>query len=64
MKFKLSDQAVGALMMALQKGLMEQIDITEMLKNFELIDTLDGLVIENPPILRVDDKKQEDEVSA
>ena len=34
MKFKLSSQAIASLMMALQKGIMEQVDITEVLKEF------------------------------
>ena len=36
---KLSNQAMGALMMALQKSLMEQSDITGMLKDFDLQET-------------------------
>ena len=32
---KLSDQAMGAIMMALQKSLLEQSDIVPVLKNFE-----------------------------
>lgn len=59
--YKLSNQAIGALMMALQKGLMEQTDITEMLKDFELVSTADGLVVENPPNLMFDDLLNEDE---
>ena len=38
---KLSNQAMGAIMMALQKSLMEQSDITETLGGFEFL--LDGL---------------------
>ena len=57
--YKLSNQAIGALMMALQKGLMEQIDITDMLKEFVLVSTADGLVVENPPILEVKEPEQE-----
>jgi len=57
--YKLSNQAIGALMMALQKGLMEQTDITGMLKEFVLISTADGLVVENPPILEVKEPEQE-----
>tara|TARA_R110002020_G_scaffold78506_1_gene197397 strand:- start:7876 stop:8097 length:222 start_codon:yes stop_codon:yes gene_type:complete len=49
---KLSNQALGALMMALQKSLMEQSDITETLMNFDFQDTNDGLVIENPPVVK------------
>jgi|TARA_R110000851_G_scaffold108257_2_gene229352 hypothetical protein len=57
--YKLSNQAIGALMMALQKGLMEQTDITDMLKEFVLVSTADGLVVENPPILEVKEPEQE-----
>ena len=64
MTFKLSNQAVGALMMALQKGLLEQTDITEILQGFELIDTEDGLIVENPPILEVADSEKEEQVDA
>ena len=32
---KLSDQALGAIMMALQKSLLEQSDIVPVLRNFE-----------------------------
>jgi len=59
MTLKLSNQAVGALMLALQKGLMEQIDITDMLKDFNLINTADGLIVENPPVLEVKDTGDE-----
>jgi hypothetical protein len=49
---KLSNQALGALMMALQKSLMEQSDITVTLKNFEFQDSADGLMIKNPPTVK------------
>ena len=49
---KLSDQALGALMMALQKSLLEQSDITELLKNFEFIPAEDGLWVKNPPVVK------------
>jgi len=64
MTYKLSNQAVGSLMMALQKGLLEKIDITEILQGFELIDTEDGLIVENPPILEVADSEKEEQVDA
>ena len=64
MTHKLSDQAVGALMMAVQKGIMEQCDITDLLKEFELVESVDGLIVENPPILRVDKEEDGNEVSA
>ena len=55
---KLSNQAMGALMMALQKSLLEQTDIVPILKSFEFVKSTntkrwgskDGeLVIKNPP---------------
>jgi len=57
--YKLSNQAIGALMMALQKGLMEQVDITEMLKEFVLVNSADGLVVENPPMIQAPTMEQE-----
>jgi hypothetical protein len=55
-EFQLSDQSIGALMMALQKSLMEQSDIVPVLKGlrFRLSDT--GLVVMNPPIVKIDDE--------
>jgi hypothetical protein len=52
-KLKLSDQAIGSLMMALQEGLLNQTDITETLREFELQNTNDGLVVNNPPTVKV-----------
>ena len=52
---KLSNQAMGAIMMALQKSLMEQSDITETLRGFDLVlDENQELVITNPPIVEFD----------
>ena len=50
---KLSDQALGAIMMALQKSLMEQSDITPVLKGMEF-DLMDNgeLLIKNPPVVK------------
>jgi len=50
----LSNQAVGAVMIALQKSLMEQSDIVPVIKEFNLIETEDGLVVTNPPVLSMD----------
>ncbi len=56
---KLSNQAMGALMMALQKSLMEQSDIVPLLTemNFQ-VDPEDSshstLVILNPPVISLD----------
>ncbi len=50
---KLSDQALAAIMMALQKSLTEQSDIVPVLKSFEL-DLMDNgeLLVKNPPIVK------------
>jgi hypothetical protein len=48
---QLSNQALGAVMMALQKSLMEQSDITSVLQGFVFTETTDGLVVQNPPII-------------
>ena len=48
---KLSNQALGALMMALQKSLLEQSDIVPVLQGFEFTETSSGLVVDNPPIV-------------
>ena len=52
--FNLSDQALGAVMMALQKSLMEQSDIVPELKDFDFIPTDAGLVVKNPPLVKLD----------
>jgi hypothetical protein len=50
MNHKLSSQAIGAIMMALQKSLSELSDITPMLSDFEIqIDDSGELVVMNPP---------------
>ena len=46
---KLSNQALGAVMMALQESLLNQLDIVPILKGFELVESDDGLVVTNPP---------------
>ena len=55
MNYKLSNQAVGAVMMALQKSLMEQTDIVPVLRNFNVqVDDSGELVIINPPVVKAD----------
>ena len=50
---KLSDQAMGAIMMALQKSLMDQADIVPMLKEMKFVEMDNGeLLVENPPTVR------------
>ena len=53
-EFTLSDQAVGTVMMALQKSLMEQSDIVPTLKGLRLTtDTDNNLVVLNPPLVKM-----------
>ena len=55
---KLSNQASGALMMALQKCLLEQRDITGILKDMEFEVGNEGeLVVSNPPLVAADAPK-------
>ena len=50
---QLSDQALGAIMMALQNSLMHQTDIVPVLKGLKLANhPQEGLIVTNPPILR------------
>ncbi len=61
-KLKLSNQALGTLMMSLQKGLMEQIDITEILKDLNFYVSVDNeIVCYNPPVLEYDDDDFDDD---
>jgi hypothetical protein len=53
-KAYLSNQAVGAVMMALQQSLLEQSDIVPVLRGFELQMHNDELVVINPPTVRMD----------
>jgi len=57
MEFQLSNQAVGSIMMLLQKAILNTIsdstdvDVVEILKNFKLVSTEEGLVVKNPPVV-------------
>ncbi|MAG25849.1 hypothetical protein CMI47_09750 [Candidatus Pacearchaeota archaeon] len=51
----LSNQALGAIMMALQESLLSQSDIVPILKGFELQESDDGLIVNNPPTVRFTD---------
>ena len=55
--FKLSNQALGAVMMALQESLLNEIDIVPILKGFELTQGDDGLIVTNPPTIRVSNEQ-------
>ena len=51
---KFSDQAVGAVMMALQKSLMDQTDIVPVLQGFKLeIDDTNQVIVTNPPTVKM-----------
>ena len=54
---KLSDQSMGALMMVLQKCLMEQSDIVPMLKDLDFEIDGNQLSVLNPPTLHIDEDK-------
>ena len=49
----LTDQAVGAVMMALQKSLLEQSDIVPVIKEFKFKLSEEGLVVLNPPLVKL-----------
>ena len=60
--YKLSEQAMGAIMMALQKALMEQSDIVPVLQEMEWRPGANGkLYVENSPIIDLSALKSEDE---
>tara|TARA_Y100001970_G_C13932120_1_gene698813 strand:+ start:83 stop:268 length:186 start_codon:yes stop_codon:yes gene_type:complete len=59
---KLSNQAQGALMLALQKCLMEQTDIVPILQemNFQVGEDNEELFVENPPFVRTPESETAD----
>ena len=51
---KLSNQAMGAIMMALQKSLLEQSDVVPILKSFNFqLDEEERLNVLNPPNFKI-----------
>ena len=59
MNYKLSNQAIGAVMMALQKSLLDQTDIVPVLQGFEVqIDDSNHLVVMNPPMVKIDNTNE------
>ena len=65
---KLSNQAIRAIMLALQNSLMEQSDIVPVLRGFDLVKSdetkrwgsKDGEIdVDNSPIVKIKDTKQE-----
>jgi len=56
----LSDQALGAVMLALQNSLLDQSDIVPILKGFNFVFNDDAeLVVANPPTTRAPDTASE-----
>ena len=55
---KLSNQAVGALLMTLQKCLADQSDITELLADWELEIKDEEIYVLNPPAVEVQIKPE------
>lgn len=59
---KLSKQALGSLMMALQKSLLEQTDIVPVLEDLDW-ESFDGeLFVKNPPNFQLEQSAVEHEV--
>ena len=63
---RLSNQAVGALIMALQRSLMEQSDIVPVLQELDLQINAEGsseteLVVINPPTINFDNVELNEE---
>jgi hypothetical protein len=59
---KLSDEALGAVMMALQKSLLEQTDIVPVLKGFDFkISENKELFVMNPPLFKVGDEESKED---
>ena len=60
---KLSNQAMGAVMMALQNSLMTQTDIVVVLKGFNFVsEQNDELIVTNPPTIMVPQIEEDDEL--
>ena len=61
---RLSHQALGAVMMALQKSLMEQSDIVPVLQDFEFqVNDSEQLIVLNPPVFKMDQVSIEEEIN-
>jgi len=57
-QMQLSNQALGAIMMALQESLLNELDIVPILKGFKLEDSEKGLKVLNPPTVRFTDNSE------
>ncbi len=57
---KLSDEALGAVMLALQKSLMDQSDIVPVLKGFNFkVNEKNELFVMNPPLLKLQEEDED-----
>ena len=63
-EMSLSQQAMGAVMMALQKSLLEQSDIVPVLEGFKFRVSEEGLVVMNPPVVKFNEETTEQFVAA
>tara|TARA_R110001599_G_scaffold152351_1_gene337345 strand:- start:45 stop:281 length:237 start_codon:yes stop_codon:yes gene_type:complete len=65
-KMNLSDQAIGAVMMALQKSILEQSDIVPVLKGFDFVSAAEEeggeaeLFVKNPPLVKMGTEETEE----
>ena len=59
----LSDEALGSLMLCLQKSLLEQSDIVPVLKGLRFANVEGELYVLNPPVVKFDDQEYHDEES-
>jgi hypothetical protein len=63
--YKLSNQAVGSIMMCLQKGILEGVDITNLMKDFQIeANEKNELVVKNPPTFKLENIKDEEDTIA
>ena len=63
-EMNLTDQALGAVMMALQRSLMEQSDIVPVLKGFRFRLSEEGLVVMNPPLVKFGTEEESEDEDA
>ena len=57
----LSNQALGAIMMALQESLLHQTYIVAVLQWFDIENSPEGLMVKNPPTVRMPNDLQTSE---
>ena len=56
----LADHSVGTIMMCLQKCLLEQSDITGILKDLVFVESNGELFCKNPPLIKFDELDKEE----